>query len=174
MADKILIISPKTKIGELLKAYPELEDVLLGLSPAFAKLKNPVLRRTVGQVATLQQVAAIGGLKVDDLVNSLRKEAGQDQSLLTDEDKVYLSDSPPDWFDHGTVTHNFNATPLINEGGSPMAVILEITQKMKTGESLELKTPFVPAPIIDIIRSKGFRVFSIQGKGEVLTWFTKE
>ncbi|MCP4310925.1 MAG: DUF1858 domain-containing protein, partial [Bacteroidetes bacterium] len=36
-----LLITPKTRVGELLDAYPELEQVLMGLSPAFKKLKNP-------------------------------------------------------------------------------------------------------------------------------------
>ena len=53
MADKKdLLITPKTKVGELLDAYPELEPVLMGLAPAFNKLKNPVLRKTIGKVAT--------------------------------------------------------------------------------------------------------------------------
>jgi hypothetical protein len=174
MADQILVISPKTKVGELLEAYPQLEEVLIGLSPAFEKLKNPVLRKTVARVATLQQVAIVGGLKVDELVNRLRKETGQEEPFFADGNNNYLTDSPPGWFDPATVIHRFDAIPVINEGGSPMADILAITQKMKEGEALELKTPFVPAPIIDVVRSKGFKVFSIQGQGEVLTWFTKE
>ena len=47
-----LIISPKTKVGELLDVYPELEPVLMSMSPAFEKLRNPVLRKTVARVAT--------------------------------------------------------------------------------------------------------------------------
>ena len=46
-----MVISPKTKVGELLDAYPELESVLMEMSPAFEKLKNPILRRTVARVA---------------------------------------------------------------------------------------------------------------------------
>ena len=63
MAAEKLIISPKTKVGELLDAYPQMEGVLLDLSPAFAKLKNPILRKTVARIATLQRAAVVGGLK---------------------------------------------------------------------------------------------------------------
>ena len=31
------------------------------MSPAFEKLKNPILRKTVARVATLAQVAVVGG-----------------------------------------------------------------------------------------------------------------
>jgi len=50
-----LTITPETKLGELLERYPQLEQTLLDHSPAFAKLKNPLLRRTVAKVATLQR-----------------------------------------------------------------------------------------------------------------------
>jgi hypothetical protein len=79
MAAENLVISPKTKVGELLDTYPQLESVLLDLSPAFARLKNPILRKTVARIATLQQAAVVGGLKTDELVNRLRKEAGQNE-----------------------------------------------------------------------------------------------
>jgi hypothetical protein len=65
------------KVGELLEAYPDLEATLIGLAPEFAKLRNPILRRTVAKVATLHQAARIGGLDVRELVRTLRAAAGQ-------------------------------------------------------------------------------------------------
>ena len=41
-----LIVTPKTKIFDLLEAYPELEDLLISMAPEFVKLKNPLLRKT--------------------------------------------------------------------------------------------------------------------------------
>ena len=46
-----LIISPKTKVLQLIETYPQLEDVLIEYAPAFKKLKNPVLRKTVAKIA---------------------------------------------------------------------------------------------------------------------------
>lgn len=40
-----LPITPATRVGELLDAYPELEEVLVAAAPPFARLANPVLRR---------------------------------------------------------------------------------------------------------------------------------
>ena len=67
-----LIITPKTRVGELLDTYPELEPVLMELSPAFKKLQNPVLRKTVAKVATLQQAASLGNIPVTEVINTLR------------------------------------------------------------------------------------------------------
>ncbi len=53
-----LIITPQTKVKELLDAYPELEPVLIDMAPAFKKLRNPVLRRTIARVTSIKQAAA--------------------------------------------------------------------------------------------------------------------
>lgn len=173
MADTKLIISPKTKVGELLDAFPQLEESLLAISPAFAKLKNPILRKTVARVASLQQAAMVGGMKVEELVNRLREEVGQDTLHDVAENSEYVVTEAPDWFKSSAVTSHFDASPIINTGGSPMAEILSMTNKLQPGEALELKTPFVPAPIIDMLKGKGFQTFSLQQGGEVVTYFVK-
>jgi hypothetical protein len=50
-------ITSHTKLLELLNEYPALEEQIINIAPPFKNLKNPVLRRTVGQLATLAQVA---------------------------------------------------------------------------------------------------------------------
>jgi hypothetical protein len=59
-----LTIGPETTVGALLTAFPELEGVLIDMASAFAKLRNPVVRRTVAKVAKLEQVATIGGVNL--------------------------------------------------------------------------------------------------------------
>lgn len=67
-------ISSETKIHDLLAAYPFLEDFLVGRNSRYKNLKNPLMRQTIGRVASLGQVAGIGGEDVIDLVNDLREE----------------------------------------------------------------------------------------------------
>jgi len=69
-------ITPQMKVGQLLDAYPELEDVLIGIAPEFARLRNPVLRQTVARVTSLQQAAQVGGVGLGDLIARLRAAAG--------------------------------------------------------------------------------------------------
>ncbi len=73
-----IIITPKTKVQQLVEEYPQLEDELFTYVPSFKKLVNPALRKTVFGVTTLQQVAAIGNVNVEELINKMRKEVGQD------------------------------------------------------------------------------------------------
>jgi hypothetical protein len=163
--EKNIIIAPKTKIGDLLETYPHLEDVLISLSPSFAKLKNPILRITVAKVATLQQAAVIGGMRVDDLVNRLRKEVGQQgYSGDADEASSVLS-NPPDWARAENIAESFDAVPLINAGSSPMAAIVSKARKLEPGKVLSFTTPFIPAPLLDTLKEQQFTVCTVQ-RGE--------
>ena len=70
-------IGPETTVGALLEAYPELESILVEMAPAFAELRNPVVRRTVARVATLEQAAKIGGISLQAMILRLRNVTGQ-------------------------------------------------------------------------------------------------
>ncbi|MBK7709904.1 MAG: DUF1858 domain-containing protein [Bacteroidales bacterium] len=166
-------ISPKTKIGELLDAFPELEPVLIAMSPSFEKLKNPILRRTVAKVATLQQVAIVGGLNIEDLIRQLRKEAGQSDEEHGFDNQEYVTPEMPEWFDITKISGRFDATAKINAGESPMKEILQQTSLLKSGEILELQTLFIPAPIIDMLKEKQFRICTIVNNERVITYISK-
>jgi Domain of unknown function (DUF1858) len=77
-------ITPAMKVAELLDSWPELERVLIAQAPAFRRLRNPVLRRTVARVATLEQAAGVGGVPVRELVAALRRAAGMDDTTSGD------------------------------------------------------------------------------------------
>ena len=90
-----LPITLQMKVAELLNDYPEIEDTLLSLSPAFAKLRNPVLRKTVARVTTLQQAAKVGGLNAGYLIQELRRAAGiSDTEAVTDKEEGDFGDCP--------------------------------------------------------------------------------
>jgi uncharacterized protein len=75
-----LTLTPKTTIHTLLKEYPFLLDFLADYHPEFKKLTNPVLRRTVGRMATLDAVAEQGDVPLnrltDDIATEVEKQTG--------------------------------------------------------------------------------------------------
>ena len=95
--DSKLIITPHTKLSELLDVYPQLEDVLIDIAPTFEKLKNPVLRRTIAGVTTLQQAASMGDIPMEVIINKLRGIVGHEE--MTDESETDNSSGGiPAWF----------------------------------------------------------------------------
>ena len=71
---RALTITPKTTVHTLLKEYPFLLDFLAGYHPEFKKLTNPVLRRTVGRMATLDAVADQANVPLNELTDAIAGE----------------------------------------------------------------------------------------------------
>jgi hypothetical protein len=142
-----LIITPKTKVLQLIEAYPQLEDVLIEYAPAFKKLKNPVLRKTVAKIASLQQAAAVGEVKVEDLINRLRKEVGQD--LYSSESSVKYNIEKPLWFSTDMIDSEFDAKEILAAGEQPVNQVIADLNNLSNGMIYKLITPFLPAPLID-------------------------
>lgn len=167
-------ITPETKVGKLLDLFPELEDTLIRMSPSFEKLRNPVLRRTVAKVATLRQVAKVGGISLADLINTLRREAGLEEGNVRDEGEPE-ADARPAWFNADRVVRRFDARPMIQSGQQPMGRVLLQIKELSEGEIYELTTPFVPAPLVDLIRKKGYAVWTHSVSVDtVVTYFCRQ
>ena len=127
-----LIITPKTKILQLIEAYPQLEEVLVKYAPAFKKLKNPTLRKTVAKIATLQQAAAIGNVKDEDLINHLRKEVGQ--NLFTgDMSKIYVTQKP-NWFAEELIETEIDVKEMLAAGDQPVNQVITDLNNMSKGK----------------------------------------
>lgn len=147
MEHKNLIISPKTKILQLIETYPELEDVLIEYVPAFSKLKNPVLRKTVAKIASLQQAATIGGVKVEDLINHLRKVVGQESE--TYENDTTYNTRKPNWYNDKIITKSLDIRDMLNQGEQPVNLVISDINQMESNSIYEVIAPFIPAPLID-------------------------
>lgn len=165
-----LDINANTKIGALLEAYPHLEDVLLSLSPSFAKLKNPVLRKTVGRIASLRQAAEIGGINIGEMVTMLRKAAGMEVVVNNEVIGNMSSFSKPQWLAENNISITFDASDIIDKGGSPMKIILEKADQLQAGEVMLLITPFIPVPIIELLESKGFQCWAHNEENSIYTY----
>ena len=168
-------ITPDTKVSELLKEFPQLEELLKQFSPAFAALKNPVLRRTVAKVTSLQQAAKVGGVNIVEMVDALRKEAGQpplgDSFCPDSEDiRISFSEKAPD----KTVTHRLDVRPIIEAGDHPKEQVLALANELGANDCMEFISSFPPTPLIDLLQKKGFKVTMLAPeKGVVKTFVEK-
>ncbi len=168
-----LIITPDTKVAELLKVYPQLEDVLIEISPSFRKLKNPVLRKTVAKVATLRQVAIVANIPLADLINDLRGEVGQEAAENIETAKSASSEKP-DWFKKDKIITTFDARAMLEKGKQPLGTVMKDLRDIKEDDIYELITPFEPAPLIDKAREKGFDAWTTSTELKVFkTYFRK-
>ena len=174
MSDEPLQIQPSTKVAQLLDAYPELEEVLIRMAPPFKKLKNPILRKSVAKVATLRQVAIVGRLDLASMIDQLRQAVGLAPIDPTESpsEEDYLG-TAPDWFDMRCV-----ATSIDDRVGDSdeMAItrVVRAQKDLAEHQVIELTTTFLPAPGIDVARSRGLRTWTVQEQDELYkTYFTR-
>jgi uncharacterized protein (DUF2249 family) len=166
-------ITPQTRIGALLESYPELEDVLVKLSPAFEKLRNPVLRNTIGKIATLEQVGKVGGIPIGVLVNELRQAAGLEMDLSVGESKQPGGEARPAWVQEDKIVRTFDARPMLEKGEHPVGAVLSDLKTLKTGNVYELIAPFLPVPLIDKAQELGFNSWSEETSEGTKTYFRR-
>lgn len=149
-------ITRRSKLLDVLKAYPFLEEQIVEIAPPFRNLRNPILRRTVGQLATIEQVAQIGNLDVVDLVNALRRAAGL--SEVTDAPRAIASPDraagDPDWI-AGTPAFTVDGSRLLANGEVPLEHVNELLTRLPAGGHILLVTDFEPSPIIEAMLKQG-------------------
>ena len=174
MSDEPLQIEPSTKVAQLLDAYPELEDVLIKMAPPFKKLKNPLLRKSIAKVATLQQAAIAGRLDLPSMIDQLRQAVGLApiDAVGTSSVEDYLG-TVPEWFDENCILRSIDD----RAGDSDEMAITKIVKAMRDlseHQVVELVTTFLPAPGIDVARGRGLRTWTVQEQdGLFKTYFTR-
>jgi len=174
MQEEKYFITPQTRVAKLLDEYPQLENELIILVSAFKKLKNPILRRTVAKVTSLQQAAIVGQVKVDFLVNRLREIVGQDK-LENWESTQKFSSAVPEWFDKKKIKKSLDARPILERGDSPLTFVLAEIKALGKEDIYELISPFLPAPLIDKVKAKGFDYWTYEESADLFkTYFIKK
>lgn len=180
-----LPITPQTKVGELLDAFPGIEESLIEWVPAFSKLRNPILRRTVAKVATLEQAARIGGISARELVLKLREATGQTiEGAIPDGANLQTSQegagappggtAMPRWVETNRLHTVLDAEILLDGGEHPLGKTQAILARMGRDEMLRIDSSFRPAPLIDLYEKNGLRVHSHEPEpGRHQTWLAK-
>lgn len=163
-------ITALSKLFDVLEAYPQLEAQIINIAPPFKNLTNPVLRRTVGKIATLAQVAQVGGMDPDRLVNTLRKAVGQQELGPQAETRLSVdiphSVEDPDWT-AGEPQFVVDGTTLLERGEVPLGKVNELLGQLAPGCCLLLVTNFEPTPILDAMQKQDRRVFHKVNPGDV-------
>jgi hypothetical protein len=165
-------ITPDMRVAALLREYPETEELLIGSAPAFEKLRNPMLRRSVARVATLAHAAAVGRMSSTTLVNTLRAAVGQEPVESDRSDGSTYFETQPEWFDPSAVTIVLRDEEL-DTTVMPINPLLRAAKGLGDGEIAELVTSHLPAPGIDILRAKGYRTWSIDEGHVIKTYVSK-
>lgn len=152
------------RISDVLHRYPQLLDRLLQLSPAFAPLRNPLLRKVQAHLVTVAQAAQIAGLDPIALVRDLNITAHVIPPAVAEatppahpEPKEQRSMSPT-----SPIAVELDVRPLLARGEEPFNAIMKATAQVPPGAALRLIVSFEPVPLYDVLTQRGFQHTTIQ------------
>lgn len=145
-------------IHQVLERYPELLEVLVSLSPAFRKLRNPLLRRVQSRLVTVAQAAQMAGLDPAVVVQRLNAAASGETASPPPTTRAAVGATPPQAAPADVpVAATVDARPLLDRGEEPFSAIMAAVARVGPGEALLLRTRFEPLPLYDVLARRGFR-----------------
>ncbi|MBI2911283.1 MAG: DUF2249 domain-containing protein [Chloroflexi bacterium] len=146
------------KVSEVLRRYPQLLEVLIDLSPAFGRLRNPILRRVQTRLVTVAQAARVAGMEPSALVASLNTAIGavsppapaappEDAAASAEDDSAFIA---------APVAADLDARPFHARGEEPFSAIMAAAPKVPEGAILLLRNSFEPVPLYAVLARQGF------------------
>ncbi len=163
----------KTKISTALKERPDLKDVLPAFHPAFKKLQNPILAKTLTHLVTIADAARIAGVDPEAMLSVMNIPGVPDKlpkkSLATE-----TAEMPP-WFKDELVTE-LDVRAQLAAGSDPFKEIIGATRELPPGGILNLIASFEPAPMIRVLQKQGW-VSWVRWEGEachVAFWYANK
>ena len=173
-------ITLETKIADLLNDYKGMKDILIEINPKFKKLNNPVLRRTLGRIASVRQAAIVGNMDPMDLVDQLRKAVGQEP--ICEDCEIKSGDcvipvppaERPEWADQESQS-TLDANALLDADKNPLAEVHNALRALQSGQMLTLKADFQPEPLIEEFSKQGHTTYTYKAEtGEYITYIQKK
>lgn len=170
-----MIITPNTKISALLKAHPEALDVIVGITPKFEKLRNPLLRKLMAGRTSIAMAAKVGGCDISSFYEKLKPLGFEvDEEELAEEEKPHVVPA----FLHQVKPEDIitlDVRPIIDEGRDPLKEIMKSAKATPANGALKIINTFEPTPLISVLEKQGYKYFVDEVENDhVETWFYKE
>jgi uncharacterized protein (DUF2249 family) len=165
-----MIITPATKIGAVIKDNPRAIETLISLSPHFKKLQNPFLRRLLAPRVTIAEAAVIGECPVERILDNLALIGFEVKPGQTEPEAAAATTDTGAAIEL-VVSHD--ARPQLAAGEDPLNAILKKLAIVKPNETMLVINSFEPAPLIRLLKSKGYLITVSKKKpGLVFTYIT--
>ncbi len=165
-----MIVDKNTKIGDLLKMRKDALDIIASIAPAFEKLKNPVLRKSIAPRVRVKDAARIGNLTVNEFLNALAKHGFEVRT--DDRETVEVQPKKCEQLKNYKIV-SFDVRPLLEKGQDPFNNIREKLTALNPGEALEVILDFEPVPLIDLFEKSGYDHCTKCEDDHVSTYFFK-
>lgn len=165
-----------TKISELLKAYPDMVEVLVRYNKHFELLRRPTLRKLMTPLVTIEKAARTAQVDPNEMLAEIYRAIGEplppelggpspaprstDMSMpeelrnLSEERRVIL-----------------DVREQVRGGEEPYHRIMKTVASLRADQVLQLCNIFEPVPLYDILAQRGFAHWT-ERRGPQEWWIT--
>lgn len=160
------MIRASDRVAAVLALDVGLIEVFVQASPAFEKLRNAAMRKTMARLVTVEQAARIAGvdaaLLVEHLNRALDRSEPQGAALTSDHRAELPRESvpaallatPPEQLVDVDVREDLRA------GREPFRRIMDAGRQLPEGGVLRVRAIFEPAPLYAVLGKQGFAHFT--------------
>lgn len=158
------MIRAHDRVASVLARAPELVDVFANASPAFEKLRNPILRKTMARLVTVEQAARIAGIETQALLEKLNHaigEAAPPDEPLASSLPTEPSQAPAGLFDTpASDIVDLDVREDLRQGREPFSTILKTVRELGAAKVFRLRAIFEPVPLYNVLAKQGFLHFT--------------
>lgn len=177
------VIQATDRIHAVLKRDERLLEVLATASPAFEKLRNPALRRTMARLVTVEQAAKIAGLEATALLDRLNRALQSPEGGSVPEAPAPVKSTEPV---RAPVPEKLIRIPAdavvecdvrddLRAGKEPFQRILAAARTTPDGGVLKVWAIFEPAPLYAVLGRQGFTPFTERiAADDWCVWFHRD
>lgn len=177
------MIQRTDRVSSIIGRDETLIDVFVAVSPAFERLRNPLMRRVMAKLVTVEQAARMGGVDADELVERLNDHAGHIVARGNEEKVTKQAESTPH---AGTRPPALRAVPdeavvmldvrdELRAGREPFSIIMSGLREVRDGGALCVRAIFEPVPLYTVMKRQGLAHWTEQrADDDWLVWFYSE
>lgn len=180
-----MVIRADDRLSEVLARDERMVEIITAAAPTLRGLRNPITRRVMGRLATMEQVARIAGLEPDLLLHRINRAMGEslaveerNSAVTPDEAPLhesaaaelpdFLANLPPDRI------HDLDVRQDLRQGREPFSRIMAARAQLRAGGVLRLRATFEPAPLYVVMGKQGYAHWTEQlADDDWRVWFYK-
>ncbi|MFK5957961.1 MAG: DUF2249 domain-containing protein [Lutibacter sp.] len=170
-----MVVNRNTRISILITENENVIEAITSLNKHFKKLKNPILRKVLAPRVSVADAAKVGGVSINILLNKIA-EVGFEIELTKEEN--YINDFKNNLNNISMNKENLislDVRPIIESGSDPFKEIMIAVKKLTNNQTLEIINSFEPIPLINKLKSKGFKTWTDKSNdGTIHSFFRKE
>lgn len=170
------MIRKDDRVASVLAREPELLDVFVDASPAFERLRNPMMRRTMARLVTVEQAARIAGIETEALLAKLNRViegAPVAAKADTAPGKAKAAPPPPGLSETpAELILDLDVREDLRQGREPFMAILKAVRELGSKQVFRLRAIFEPVPLYAVLAKQGFAHFTERfAEDDYRVWF---